>query len=98
MYREINRQAFDIPDESRFYYEHGDRKVFILASLNMGNIEWTLNQVRIRSNPVLIICLEWQEPLFRELLTPICGRDMRVLMTSKSFEGEIAAKLDNYWR
>ncbi|MDR1704985.1 MAG: hypothetical protein LBS19_09945 [Clostridiales bacterium] len=97
MNREISRQVYGIEQEKSFY-EVADRKVFVLASLNMTAIERAFHHIRTQDNPVTVICLNWQEPLFRNILTPIRNCDIVVKLMPGGFVEELAGKLDEYWR
>lgn len=96
--REIYRQAFGVPDQPGYYHELDERKIYVLASLNMNHIERAIQQISTQPNPATIVCLNWQEPLFRELLTPIHGRSIQVLRMPDSFVDEAAGKLNDFWK
>ena len=97
--REINRELFHMENNSRWCFELDGCVVYILVCLNLPQFGLALQTIRTAADKkVRIICLDWQEPLFRQLLESIAhSRDIRITRLPAVYIEEIQKQLERYW-
>ena len=99
LHRGINRQAFGIADQPMWCFNLDGRMVYVLASLNLTDIDHTLRMIKTKpAQPFAIACLEWQLPLFSDLLMPFKEQDIVVKVMPRDFMEKMTANLYDIWR
>jgi len=94
LHRNINRRAFDVTDQPKWSYERDGRIFYVLASLNLPQIAHALRTIKNDlTRPFAIACLDWQTPLFSDLLLPYMDRDILVKRMPPDFMDEVANDL-----
>lgn len=85
--REISQGLFPQLKLPHWCFEAGGYTVYILAALNLAQIDLAMWMVQGNSGRrVRIVCLDWQESLFRQLLEPFAGqRDLWLTKLSVGF-------------
>ena len=73
--------------------------VYILAALNLAQIDLAMRMAQGHSGrKVRIVCLDWQEPLFRQLLEPFAGqRDLWLTKLPAGFLEGLLQREKEYW-
>ena len=86
-------------NNSRWCFELDGCVVYILVCLNLLQLGLTLQTIRTAvDKKAHIICLDWQEPLFRQLLGPIAhSKDIRLTRLPSAYIEEIQKHLERYW-
>lgn len=97
--REISRRLFPQLGPSRWCFEADGYTVYILAALNLAQIDLAMRMVQGNSGrKVRIVCLDWQEPLFRQLLEPFAGqRDLWLTKLPAGFLEGLLQREKEYW-
>jgi hypothetical protein len=97
--REISRGLFPQLEPSRWCFEEGGYTVYILAALNLAQIDLAIQMVQGNSGrKVRIVCLDWQVPLFRQLLEPFAGqRDLWLTKLPAGFVEGLLQREKEYW-
>ena len=97
--REINRGLFPQLEPSRWCFEADGYTVYILAALNLAQIDLAMRMVQGNSGKrVRIVCLDWQEPLFRPLLESFAGqRDLWLTKLPAGFLEGLLQREKEYW-
>ena len=97
--REISRGLFPQLEPSRWCFEEGGYTVYILAALNLAQIDLAMRMVQGNSGKkVRIVCLDWQVPLFRQLLEPFAGqRDLWLTKLPAGFVEGLLQREKEYW-
>lgn len=97
--REISQGLFPLLGPSRWCFEEDGYTVYILAALNLAQIDLAMRMVQGNSGKrVRIVCLDWQEPLFRQLLEPFAGRrDLWLTKLPAGFLEGLLQREKEYW-
>ena len=97
--REISRGLFPHLELPRWCFEEDGYTVYILAALNLAQIDLAMRMVQGHSGrKVRIVCLDWQEPLFRPLLEPFAGqRDLWLTKLPAGFLEGLLQREKEYW-
>ena len=97
--REICRGLFPQLDLSHWCIEQDGYTVYILATLNLAQIDLAMRMVQGNSGKkVRIVCLDWQVPLFRQLLEPFAGqRDLWLTKLPAGFLEGLLQGEKEYW-
>lgn len=97
--REISRALFPQEKQPRWYLEQDGYAVYILAALNLPQIDLALRMIQGNSKKkARIICLNWQELLFRQLLEPFAGqRDLWLTKLPAGFLDGLLQKYKEEW-
>ena len=97
--REISRGLFPQLEPSRWCFEADGHTVYILAALNLAQIDLAMRMVQGNSGKrVRIVCLDWQEPLFRPLLESFAGqRDLWLTKLPAGFLEGLLQREKEYW-
>ena len=97
--REICRGLFPQLDLSHWCIEQDGYTVYILAALNLAQIDLAMRMVQGHSGrKVRIVCLDWQEPLFRPLLESFAGqRDLWLTKLPAGFLEGLLQREKEYW-
>ena len=99
LHRNINNRAFGVADQPKWSFEQDGRTFYVLASLNLPQIAHALRTIKNDlERPFAIACLDWQIPLFSDLLLPYQDRDILVKRMPPDFMDEVANDLYDYWR
>lgn len=96
--REVNRELFGA-GQSRWCFEQDGQMVFILAALNLVQIDVAFRSIRsAAAQKVWIICLHWQEDFFRQLLEAYNGkRSIRLTKLPPDYLSELLEHLEQEW-
>ena len=97
--REISRGLFPHLELPRWCFEEDGYTVYILAALNLAQIDLAMRMVQGNSGKkVQIVCLDWQVPLFRQLLEPFAGqRDLWLTKLPAGFLEGLLQGEKEYW-
>ena len=97
--REICRGLFPQLDLSHWCIEQDGYTVYILATLNLAQIDLAMRMVQGNSGKkVRIVCLDWQIPLFRQLLEPFAEqRDLWLTKLPAGFLEGLLQGEKEYW-
>lgn len=97
--REINREVFGLDNQERWSFELEGSSVYVLVPLALSQLSLSLQVIRTAVNKkVWIICLDWQEPLFRELLRPFaCEREIRLTRLPSAYMEDLNHRFKEYW-
>lgn len=98
--KEINWKLFGLNNQPRWTFDYGGTTNYLLFSLCLQQISLAMNAVRLSPEKKMrIICLDWQEPLFRELLSPFASsRDIQVTTLPGTYIAALQRQFDLYWR
>ena len=97
--REVCRELFRLENQPRWCFEHDGCSVYLLPSLCLQQMGITLKAIRLSPEKKFhIVCLDWQEPLFRELLEPLsAGRNIQVTALPTAYMESLQKRFDLYW-
>lgn len=97
--QEVNKELFDTAGHTRWCFEQEGQMVFILAALNLVQIDIAFRSIRsTATQKVRIICLHWQEDFFRQLLEPYIGkRSIRLTKLPPEYVAELLERLEQEW-
>lgn len=97
--RKVNRELFGLTGQARWCFEHDGYMVYVLAALNLPQIDLAFRA--IRSTPeqkTRIICLHWQEEFFRLLLEPYAGkRSVWLTRLTADYVAGLLQQLEQEW-
>ena len=97
--REICQGLLPDLEQAHWFFEKDGYMVYILAALNLAQIDLAMRMVQGHlGRKVRIVCLDWQEPLFRQLLEPFAGqRDLWITKLPAGFlEGLLQREKDDW--
>lgn len=97
--REVSRELFPRLSLPLWCFETDGYTVYILAALNLAQIDLAMRTVQGNSGKkVRFVCLDWQEPLFRQLLEPFAGqRDLWLTKLPARFLEGLLQREKEYW-
>lgn len=97
--REICQGLLPDLEQAHWCFEKDGYTVYILAALNLAQIDLAMRMVQGHSGrKVRIVCLDWQEPLFRPLLEPFAGqRDLWLTKLPAGFLEGLLQREKEYW-
>lgn len=97
--REICRELFGLENQPRWNFEHDGVPVYLLGALCLQQIGLAMNAIRLSPEKrAHILCLDWQTPLFRELLSPFASsREIRVTTLPDAYISRLEKQFDLYW-
>ena len=97
--REISRELFQLENNTRWTFELDGCTVYLLVCLNLPQIDLTLRKIRAAPHQwARIICLDWQEPLFRRLLEPYAkDRDIRLTRLPAAYMEDLSERIKRCW-
>jgi len=98
--REICREVFQLNNQERWCFETDGCTVYILVSLNLSQIALAMRNIRMSADKkIRIICLDWQEPFFSQMLEPFADHlDIRLTRLSAAYMESILKYFEQYWR
>ena len=95
---EINQELFHLNQEFRWNFELEGDSIYILVSLNLSQIDLALRRIKADNKGARILCMDWQEPLFRQLLEPFAqSRDIRITRLPTEYMENVQDKFKRYW-
>lgn len=99
MVRRINREVFRLENHARWQFELDGRTVYILAALDLAQIDLALRSIKSSAGKkVWIICLDWQEPLFRQLLGSFPHScEIRLTRLPAAYMDDLLAAFERFW-
>ena len=97
--REISRELFHFDNHPRWSFELDGQDIYILVCLSLPQIDLALRKIRMAAGQkVRIVCLDWQEPLFRLLLEPYAkDRDIRLTRLPAAYMEELSGHIKRCW-
>lgn len=97
--REICHGLWPDSEQPHWCFEEDGYAVYILAAMNLAQIDLAMRMVQGNSGKkVRIVCLDWQEPLFRPLLEPFAGhRDLWLTKLPAGFLEGLLQREKEYW-
>ena len=97
--REVCRELFGLDNQPRWTFDHEGGSVYLLFTLCLQQISLAMSAVRLSPEKrIRLVCLDWQAPLFRELLSPFASnRDIRVTTLPDGYISDLQRKFDLYW-
>lgn len=97
--KEVCRELFGLENQPRWTFDHKRDSVYLLFTLCLQQISLAMSAVRLSPEKrIRLVCLDWQAPLFRELLSPFASnRDIRVTTLPNGYISNLQRKFELYW-
>lgn len=81
-------------NQTKWCYTHEGRTVYVLASLDLNHIQMAVRAIKNQPQAMFtILCMGWQAPLMRHLLTPYSKQNIVVKCLSEDFSEVLLAHL-----
>ena len=100
MVSQVAREVFHLEHTERWCFEQDGYMVYILAALNLTQIDSAIRAIRDQpGGRFRILCFCWQEPFFRELLEPyLSGREIWLTRLPEDYISHLFQYLSTLWR
>ena len=97
--REVCRELFWLDNQPRWTFDHEGTSVYLLFTLCLQQISLAMSAIRLSPEKrIRLVCLDWQAPLFRELLSHLAPhRDIRVTTLPDEYISDLQRKFNLYW-
>ena len=97
---QVSREVFHLEHAERWCFEQDGYMVYILAALNLTQIDTAIRAIRDQpGGRFRIFCFCWQEPFFRELLEPyLSGREIWLTRLPEDYISHLFQHLSTLWR